>query len=416
MTRQEAASGTTARVARPCSKRLANAVIAVETPYQRKLNACCFPVAGSDEIFAMKVRSRSTAVFPLDLRRRLSLNRAGSPRPPRAFFSPGSRRSHLVTGVACVAIAGTAAGCGSSTEHNANGLEKSHITVGILPIPDAAPLAIAQKRGFFKQEGLTVKTEVLQSSSFAVPKLRSGAMDISLDNYTASFMADDQGVAHWHLIADSYQAAKNAFVVMVGPKSSIRTAEDLKGKTIAIPSKFSVGQLMITASLHTRGIDQKDLKWVEMPFPQMPTALAKHQVDAVWTPDPFITAMQKGMGARNVLDTAEPGSTTESFPMAGWGVLDDYAKKHPKTVAAFQRAMGKAQKLAATDRSVVTDILPSYVKGIDAGTAKLITLGAYPTSLNPVRLQRVADLMLQYGFVKKKVDVKPMIVPEAAAK
>ncbi|WP_344260028.1 ABC transporter substrate-binding protein [Actinomadura napierensis] len=325
-------------------------------------------------------------------------------------------RFRVIAGIVGVGLVAPAAACGGSSEKHVNGLEKSNITVGILPIPDAAPLAIAQQKGFFRQEGLTVKVDVLQSSSFAVPKLRSGAMDFSLDNYVASFAADDQGVAHWHLVADSYQAAKGAFVVLVGPKSSIRTPEDLKGKTIAIPSLHSVGQLMITASLHTRGIDQKDLKFVEMPFPQMPTALAKGQVDAVWTPDPFITAMQKSMGARTVLDTAEPGSTTEAFPMAGWGVLDDYAKKHPKTVAAFQRAMGKAQKLAAGGRSVVTGVLPSYVKGIDPGTAQLITLGSYPTSLNPTRLQRVADLMLQYGFVKKQVNVQPMIVPASAAK
>jgi NitT/TauT family transport system substrate-binding protein len=362
----------------------------------------------------MKARSRSTA-FPIVRLRRFAPARAGIPHPSRPPHFRSSVRFRLVAGALCAGLVATAAGCGGSSEHNANGLEKSHITVGILPIPDAAPLAIAQQKGFFRQEGLTVKTEVLQSSSFAVPKLRSGAMDISLDNYVASFAADDQGVAHWHLVADSYQAAKGAFVVLVGPRSPIRSPEDLKGKTIAIPSLHSVGQLMITSSLHTHGVDEKDLKFVEMPFPQMPTALAKGQVDAVWTPDPFITAMQKSMGARSVLDTAEPGSSTEAFPMAGWGVLDDYAKKHPKTVAAFQRAIGRAQQMAARDRAVVTGILPTYVKGIDAGTAQLVTLGDYPTTLNPIRLQRVADLMLQYGFVKKKVDVNPMIVPLAPA-
>ncbi|MFA1546953.1 ABC transporter substrate-binding protein [Actinomadura chokoriensis] len=367
----------------------------------------------------MKSRSRRAAFSP-DRSRGSGRGGAVTSRRPGSSLLTGSARVRpavrpLGAGLAGLLLLSVAA-CGTSSEQNANGLEKSHISVGILPIPDAAPLFIAMKKGFFREEGLTVKTEVLQSSSFAVPKLRSGALDISLDNYVASFAADDQGAAHWQLIADSYQAGKGAFVVMVGPKSSIRDPKDLKGKKIAIPSLHSVGQLMITSTLDTRAIKPDAVTYVEMPFPQMPAALAKGQVDAVWTPDPFISSMQKSMGARTVLDTADPGGPTSDFPMSGWGVLDGYTRKNPKTVAAFQRAIGKAQQLAAGDRGVVTKILPTYVKGIRPDSAELITLGTYPTSLSPIRLQRVADLMLRYGYVKKQVDVKPMIVPPPPAK
>ncbi|TDD85585.1 ABC transporter substrate-binding protein [Actinomadura darangshiensis] len=367
----------------------------------------------------MKSKSR-LAAFPPDRQRGSERDQAVAARRWRSPFPTGSARVRPAVrslGAGLVSLLFLAvAGCGSSSEPNANGLEKDHISVGVLPIPDAAPLFMAIKKGFFRAEGLTVKTEILQSSSFAVPKLRSGALDISLDNYVASFAADDQGAAHWHLIADSYQAGKGAFVVLVNPKSSIKDPKGLQGKKIAIPSLHSVGQLMITATLDTYGVEPDSVTYVEMPFPQMPAALEKKQVDAVWTPDPFISAMQKSMGARTLLDTAEPGGPTSDFPMAGWGVLDDYAQKYPKTVAAFQRAIGKAQRVAAGDRGAVAKILPTYVKGLPPDTAQLITLGAYPTTLNPIRLQRVADLMLQYGFVKKKVNVKPMIVSPPIAK
>jgi hypothetical protein len=35
--------------------------------------------------------------------------------------------------------------------------------------------------------------------------------------------------------------------------------------------------------------------------------------------------------------------------------------------------------------------------------------GAFPASADPVQVQRVADLMLQYGQLKQRLDVKPMI-------
>jgi NitT/TauT family transport system substrate-binding protein len=97
------------------------------------------------------------------------------------------------------------------------------------------------------------------------------------------------------------------------------------------------------------------------------------------------------------------------FPIAGWGVTDTFARDNPHTIAAFQRAMAKAQQLAATDRTIVTNILPTYTK-IDAKIAPLISLGAYPTTLNPIRLQRVADLMQANGLLTKRLDVTPMIL------
>jgi NitT/TauT family transport system substrate-binding protein len=110
------------------------------------------------------------------------------------------------------------------------------------------------------------------------------------------------------------------------------------------------------------------------------------------------------------LDVGAPGSSTGDFPLAGWGTLDTWVRDNPRTAAAFQRAITKGQQIAATNRNEVAKVLPTYVKGLDATTAQLVALGAYPTSLNPVRLQRVADLMLQHGYLPNKVDVRPMVV------
>jgi NitT/TauT family transport system substrate-binding protein len=54
-------------------------------------------------------------------------------------------------------------------------------------------------------------------------------------------------------------------------------------------------------------------------------------------------------------------------------------------------------------------VIPTYTK-IDPKVAQLISLGSYPTTLNPIRLQRVADLMWSNGLLAKKLDVTPMIL------
>ncbi|NUP64015.1 MAG: ABC transporter substrate-binding protein, partial [Nonomuraea sp.] len=71
-------------------------------------------------------------------------------------------------------------------------------------------------------------------------------------------------------------------------------------------------------------------------------------------------------------------------------------------------AIAKAQQLASSDRKAIEEMLPKYTK-IDAKTASVITLGTFPSELNENRLQKVADLMLEYKYLDSPVDVKSVI-------
>ena len=76
-------------------------------------------------------------------------------------------------------------------------------------------------------------------------------------------------------------------------------------------------------------------------------------------------------------------------------------------MAAFQRAIAKAQELLA-DRQVLAQTLPTYTQ-INATTAATLHVGVYPTSINATRLQRVADVMQEYGYSKQPIDVKSLL-------
>jgi NitT/TauT family transport system substrate-binding protein len=91
---------------------------------------------------------------------------------------------------------------------------------------------------------------------------------------------------------------------------------------------------------------------------------------------------------------------------------EDWVQKYPKTLAAFQRAIAKAQQLAGSDRKEVEKAILLYTK-IDAKAASVITLGTYPTELSENRMQKVADLMLEYKYLDSPVDVKSVIAAPA---
>ncbi|MFD1540207.1 ABC transporter substrate-binding protein [Nonomuraea guangzhouensis] len=318
-------------------------------------------------------------------------------------------RTALIGLVATLVITG----CSSSDSKtggttNANGLEKTELLIGQFPGADSAPLFIAIERGFFKEQGLNVKTEAIQAPQAVLPKLGNGSMDVVLGSYATILSIQSSGLEKFKYIADSYQGAPGAFGIMVAKNSPIKSVGDLKGKKIGVNAKVGLGVLTMNPHLKIAGLDPKtDVTYVEVPTTDWLTALDKHSVDAVWMTDPYVSQAKSQLGASMLLDTMS--GPTEGLPITGWAATEKWVGKNPKTMGAFQRAMAKAQNIAATDRSAVTKILPTYTK-IPPNVAATLNLGNYPTSLNAQRIQRVADLMVEYGFIPNKIDVASMIV------
>ncbi|HEY7487256.1 MAG TPA: ABC transporter substrate-binding protein [Streptosporangiaceae bacterium] len=322
--------------------------------------------------------------------------------------SLGIHRASAAITAAVAAIALTAAGCGGGNEPSSSGtgLEKTTLNVGMLPVADVAQLQLAQDRGFFKAEGLTIKTQVLQGGAEAVPKLKSKNLDISFGAWVPFFMAQESGAIKLRAVAPAFDSGPGTHVILVPKDSPIKTAKDLADKKIGINVKHNLGSLMIQATLQPQGVKLDDnANFVAMPFPNMQAALQSHSVDAVQAVEPFNTQIQKAIGAQQIVELSE--GPTAKFPIAGYVSTEEFAKKNPKTVAAFQRAIVKAQALL-TDKAVLEKTIPEYAK-ISPEIVAAMNYGTYPTALDPASLKRVSDLMIQYGYLKNPIDVNALI-------
>ncbi|MGN9838689.1 ABC transporter substrate-binding protein [Nonomuraea sp. H19] len=307
----------------------------------------------------------------------------------------------VITG--CSGSAGKVEGPSTAT---ATGM-KTDLVVGQYPGADSAPLFIAIDRGFFKEMGLSVKTEAIQAPQAVLGKLSNGTMDIVLGSYATILTIQEAGTEKFKYIADSYQGAAGAFGIMVRKDSPIKQVSDLKGKKIGVNALAGLGVLTMNPHLEAAGLDpEQDVQYVEVPTTNWLSALDKGDVDAVWMTDPYVSMAKKELGATMLLDTMS--APTDGLPISGWAATEKWVANNPKTLEAFQKAMGMAQNVAATDRSAVTKILPTYTK-LPADTATTISLGDYPTSLSAERIQRVADLMLDAGMLKQKIDANSMI-------
>lgn len=86
---------------------------------------------------------------------------------------------------------------------------------------------------------------------------------------------------------------RSGAVIMVRTDSDYQNFQQLKGKRIAIPSRFAADFLFLRKMLAEEGMEPGDIELAEMPPPDMPAALYARAVDAYCTGEPFGAAAQQ---------------------------------------------------------------------------------------------------------------------------
>ncbi|TNY34948.1 ABC transporter substrate-binding protein [Thermomonospora catenispora] len=312
--------------------------------------------------------------------------------------------------LAALLVAGSLiTGCGGDdgSASGGNGLEKQTITVAALPLVDGAALHIGIKQKLFEAEGLKVQVKPIQQSTQALPALIKGDVDVIAGaNYVTFFQAHEKGTLKLSILSEAAALTPNMMNVLVKPDSPIKSAKDLEGKKIAVNIPNNIQSLTLNAILKANNVDPSKVQYIQVPFPQMGAALEKDQVDAIHVVEPFLSDVQKKLGARVVVNGG--GEPVTGVPISGYVTTQEFASKNPKTSAAFQRAMLKAQEAAASDRKKVEEVVPDYAR-IEPQVASVITMPDFPSSVNTTRLQRIVDLMVSGGLLKDKPDLNTIV-------
>jgi NitT/TauT family transport system substrate-binding protein len=315
---------------------------------------------------------------------------------------------------AAAVIALLAAGCASADGSAApSGLEKTNLVVAAVPAADAAGLYVAQLEGLFTAEGLHIKIVPAISSETVIQKQLAGQYDITMGAYPSYILADAKSHADFEILAAGSIMQPRNQVIMVPSGSPIRTIQDLKGKSIAINAPNNILQLLVSAALRDNGMSPKSVHFVYVPFPAMAQALQTHvyqghRIDAASMPEPFVTGAEEAVGAQPLQD--EDIGAAQALPIAGYVVTKAWAKKYPKTAAAFLKALVEGQRIADTNPRAVESSLVKYSLGVTPTAAAVMALPSFPLNTDPVLIQRVADLMTQFGFLSGSYNVRQIIL------
>jgi NitT/TauT family transport system substrate-binding protein len=277
-------------------------------------------------------------------------------------------------------------------------VEKPVITVAAVPSFDAAGLYIAQQRGFFTQAGLHVKIVPAISSTTVLARQLAGHIDITFGGYVNDILAMASRGTQLHLLAPGTVMSPDTQMILVPASSPIQTPAGLAGKRVAVNALHNVGPLLVDSVLSDNALPLSSVKFVPIPFPRMVSALQHHRVDAAWMPEPYVTNAEEAIGAEPIAD-ADSG-LAQSLPLVGYVCTQDWLRKYPRTAAAFADAIRRAQQIAGQSPAAVQRISARYV-GITLRTASIVPAPQFELKTNPAAIQRLANLMLQFGLLPR---------------
>jgi len=304
-----------------------------------------------------------------------------------------SKRRHPRRGrlaFVAIALAATVA-CFGGVAGSAPGQELTKITVNTLPIANGLPLTLGINKGFFAAQGIEVERKTYQSGNDIVLALANGNGDVGYIGYTPAMIGLTQGIPIIVAAASETEGATEADNwqnVMVKGSSSIRTPADLVGKTVALNAFKGVAEIVVKGALEKRGVDPDSVKYTVMPFPTMPAALANGLVDAVHTPEPFMSQILAA-GGRIVM---APGPIlVPFFPNGCYCAREDWVRKNPGLVKRFRAAINESLVYSNSHPDEIRALLPAAIRNI--------RLPTWSPLIDRAKLLLLARLAKKYGAI-----------------
>jgi NitT/TauT family transport system substrate-binding protein len=294
-----------------------------------------------------------------------------------------------------------------------SGLEKTSLTVGAVPVADEAGLYIAKDQGLFAAEGLNVTIVPILSSADATKGQNDGKFDITAGNVVSYVQEQVAHQSDLEIVAEGSLMQANNQALYTLPESPVTNIADLKGRRIGVNVLNNIGTLLISSVLQEHGMSVHDVHFVPIPFPELGQALQRHAIDAAWLPEPTASADAQSMGLQELADLDQ--GATAGFPVGWYVVTKAWAKKYPRTLAAFLDALRQGQQIADSSRTAVEramEKLPAPFT-VSPVIAAVMSIETYPLTIAPhinrVRVQRVADEMLRFRMLKTKFQVSSML-------
>jgi NitT/TauT family transport system substrate-binding protein len=271
------------------------------------------------------------------------------------------------------------------------------LQVATTPNDSGAEVYYAKDMGFFKRAGFDVEITTLNNGGIIAAGVAAGTFDVAQAAVSSVASAHERGV-NFVIIAPAalWVAERPTSALVVAKNSPIANAKDLDGKTIAVNGLRNVTQVGPEAWIEQGGGNLASVKFLELPFADMPAAVAAGRVDAAQISEPALDAAVKAGGMKAI--AAPYDAIAKRFLLAGWFSTAAWAQQHPDLVRKFAAVMLETARWANANPERSGKILEKYTKlPVSPTMARVL----YPERMVPSEAQPLIDASARYGALKK---------------
>ncbi len=194
--------------------------------------------------------------------------------------------------------------------------------------------------------------------------------------------------------------------VVVRRDSAITAVADLEWRRLAIDTFGQLGHISAMVSARKRGADPARIRFVEMPFADMPAALEAGQVDAADLGEPYLSRELES-GARMVFANSE-GFAAEAT-QGVWVTTDEFIAREPEAVPEVSsRHRTQQRPLREPTRGGEAQPGGSSLRACRAGAAA--AHAAFRQSFGARGVQPVPGPLRGLGLISTDVDLDALLL------
>jgi NitT/TauT family transport system substrate-binding protein len=280
------------------------------------------------------------------------------------------------------------------------------LAVGFLPVTCHLTCPVTD---YASKASRSVRFESQRFTDFPtmVETVKSGRLEATFMIAPLAMKLREQGLP----VKIAYLGHRDGSTVMVRKDLPVKSLKDLKGRTFAIPSKYSNQSLVIRKLLKDEGVDPADIRFVEMPPPDMPGALASKAIDAYFVGEPHAARAELD-GSGRVLYNAK--DIWPHFISCVLVVTQKLIDERPGVVRELVRGIAESGEWAETHRVDAAKVVSPYFRQDEALVRYVLTQPPDRVSYRMLtpgddEMQRIADMGFEAGILERRLDVKGLV-------
>ncbi len=279
----------------------------------------------------------------------------------------------------CVAVVLSVVSFGIGTAA-AQALEKTSVSIAVGGKAGLyyLPLTIAERLGYFKDEGLTVEISDFAGGAKALEALVGGSVDVVAGAYEHTINMQTKG-QHIRSFALMGQSPAISIGVVSAKGAGIQGPQDLKGLKIGVSAPGSSTNVALNTYLAKGGLKPSDVSVIGVGTGAGSlAAIRSGQIDGMSNIEPVMTMLEQKNEVKILVSTRTAKGTQELFggamPAATLYAFDDFIRKYPRTTQALANAIVRADRWLA--KAGPSDVLKTVPESYQLGD-KALYLAAF---------------------------------------